>query len=82
MLRRITVGEGDLSQVDWLATNNTMVAAAKAGDVEGIIRLLQAEGGVAGVDFERADANGVTPLMWSAWRGHSEVLVGMGMDVK
>ena len=75
VLKRITVGEATLSQVDWRTANNTMVAAAKAGDVEGITRLLQAEKGVAGVDFDRADANGVSPVMWAAWKGHSAVLV-------
>lgn len=74
VLKRITVGEATLSQVDWRTANNTMVAAAKAGDVEGITRLLQAEKGVAGVDFARADANGVSPVMWAAWKGHSAVL--------
>lgn len=59
-----------------------MIAAAKAGDVEGIIRLLQAEGGVAGVDFDRADANGVSPIMWAAWKGHSEVLVRRRLCVR
>lgn len=61
------------------STGDTLIEAAKQGDAVGARKLLD-----EGVQVDTLDKGRLTPLMWAAVKGHSELvdlLIGRGADV-
>lgn len=62
-------GGGDIEQISRESGNTPLTAAAYAGHVEVVKRLVQ-----AGARVDKPDEEGDTALMQAAWNGHVEVV--------
>jgi hypothetical protein len=89
-----TIPESSSDSASWISTATTLVVAARQGDVEAVIRMLAGKGaakttgeiplnprGKAGVEVLRPDAEGISPVMWAAWKGRNEI-VRLLLDAK